>query len=102
MSIEFSGFDWDKGNQEKSFKRHGVSQEEAEETFFGNSFVYPDERHSTGGERRYVLFGESKREGRCLFIAFTMRGKKVRIISARPMSQKERSWYEEEKKKIAI
>lgn len=98
MQIEFSGFEWDQGNVEKSLKKHSVTCEEAEEVFLGEPFVYPDEGHSAETEKRYVLFGETKQQ-KPLLIAFTMRDKSVRVISARPMSRKERSWYAEEKGK---
>ena len=98
MLIEFDGFEWDRGNWDKNLRKHEVTREESEEAFFGNSFIYSDERHSTDTEKRYVLFGETAK-GRPLFIAFTTRQEKIRIVSARSMSQKERSWYDEEKKK---
>lgn len=101
MQLEFSGFEWDQGNVEKSLLKHGVSCEEAEAAFSGEPFVYVDERHSTETEMRYVLFGETKQQ-KALLIAFTMRAKLVRVISARPMSRKERSWYVEEKGKSSV
>jgi len=101
MNIKFSGFDWDTGNWTKSLKKHGVSYQEAEEVLLTDCFVYPDKRHSTPIEKRYVVFGETEKS-RLLFISFTMRGRNVRVISVRPMSQKERRWYEEEKKKTAL
>ncbi|MBI4209868.1 MAG: BrnT family toxin [Deltaproteobacteria bacterium] len=98
MDLKFCGFDWDEGNREKSLRKHQVNCQEAEEVFLGSPMVYVDERHSTEEEKRYVLFGKTN-PGRTLLIAFTMREEKVRIISARPMSQKERKWYEEESRK---
>ncbi|MBI4411063.1 MAG: BrnT family toxin [Deltaproteobacteria bacterium] len=98
MDITYSGFDWDEGNKNKNLKRHTVTCEEAEEVFFGKPLIYPDTRHSSEEEKRYVCFGETG-AGKTLFVAFTLRGDRVRVISARPMSQKERSWYVEEKKK---
>lgn len=98
MVLEFSSFEWDAGNREKNLKKHGITCEETEEIFFSHPLVYPDEAHSTETEKRYILFGVTKR-GHLLFTAFTLRGSKVRVISSRPMSQKERKWYEEEKKK---
>ena len=55
-----------------------------------------DDRHSDR-EQRYVALGETN-EGRLLFVSFTVRGGKARIISTRPMSRKERVIYEEAKK----
>lgn len=94
----FNGFEWDDGNQDKNLKKHGVNCEEIEETFLGKKFVFQDSVHSTNKEERFVLFGESFSQKR-LFVAFTLRSGLIRVISARPMSKKERMWYEEAKKK---
>lgn len=99
IALQFAGFEWDGGNREKNLRKHGITCVEAEEVCRGNPLVYPDTIHSTTSEQRYVLFGETP-AARLLFIAFTVRSRKIRIISARPMSQKERNWYEKEKKKI--
>lgn len=101
VSLKFSGFEWDGGNKEKNLKKHGATCEEIEEVFYQANFTYPDERHSTELEKRYVLFGEPKSK-RPLLVVFTLKGSKVRVISARDMSQKERNWYGEEKKKISL
>ncbi len=97
MALIFNGFEWDSGNDTKSLHKHGVTCSEAEEAFVGPRFVFPDTKHSTSNEERFILFGESKEKR--LLIAFTVRNKKVRVISARPMNQNERQWYEKEKTK---
>ena len=96
MELRFSGFDWNEGNSEKNLKKHGVTCAEAEAVCRTPGVVYPDTRHSTEAEKRYVLFGETGNKQ--LFVAFTLREQKARIISARPMSRKERTWYEDQKK----
>lgn len=90
-------FEWDKGNQEKNFKKHGVINEEAEQVFSNEPLVSKDPAHSTTREKRYQCLGltDNKRK---LFISFTIREDKVRIISARPMSQKEWKRYVKEAK----
>jgi len=45
-------------------------------------------------EERSIILGKTKL-GRCLFLVFTTRGNKIRIISARDINQKERFLYEE-------
>ena len=87
-------FEWDKGNIDKNLKRHGVSNREVEEIFANKPrFIFDDERHSLG-EKRYMIWGITNK-GRRLTIFFTVRGEKVRIISARDMHKKERAAYEE-------
>ncbi len=85
-------FEWDKGNIDKN-KKHNVENKESEETFVGEKkFIIRDEKHSLR-ERRYMLWGKAK-TGRKLTVFFTLRKNKVRIISARDMSRKERIAYE--------
>ena len=75
-------FDWDKGNADKSLKKHGVIREEAESVFVDpEGLVLPDEKHSIV-EKRFLLVGRSI-QMRYLLVSFTVRVGKVRIISAR-------------------
>ncbi len=92
-------FDWDNGNIGKSLQKHGISDQEAEETFFHFKQVILDQRHSKD-EQRFGMFGHTN-SGKILFIAFTIRKKRVRIISARPADKKERNSYEQAFKKAA-
>jgi uncharacterized DUF497 family protein len=91
-----SGFEWDPGNWRKSELKHGVAAPEAEEALLNDPLCQVDTRHS-GGEQRYVALGVTN-EGRHLFVAFTIRRSRVRIISARPMSRRERMAHEEAQK----
>ena len=89
-----TGFDWDDNNREKNWEKHGVLASECEEVFFNLPLLLqPDPSHSQKEPRDYVL-GHTI-AGRRLFIAFTIRGDKIRVISARDMSKKERSIYEQ-------
>jgi uncharacterized DUF497 family protein len=86
-------FEWDKGNIDKNFIKHKVSNKETEEIFIsGQKFIFEDERHSFV-EKRYMLLGKTN-TGRRLAIFFTIRNQKIRIISARDMHIKERGEYE--------
>ena len=86
------GFEWDAANWRKSEIKHGIAASEAEEALLGDPLCRVDALHSEG-EQRYVALG-STGEGRRLFVAFTIRRNRVRVISARPMSRKERQIYE--------
>jgi len=87
-------FEWDEGNIKKNWERHRVSHIECEEIFFNRPIIVKkDEPHSTI-EDRYFVLGKTD-AGRLLFIVFTLRGNKIRIISARDMNRKERKIYEE-------
>ena len=87
-----TGFDWDDGNAQKSWARHGVTQAEAEEVFFNRPVLMADDERHSGTERRFALLGQTNAE-RLLSVVFTLRRDRVRVISARPMSRKERAQY---------
>jgi len=88
-------FEWDQWNVQKNEDKHGVSTTEAESVFFDSAYkLFEDVKHSSPSEMRYVLFGRSL-ENRILMISFTKREGRVRIISARPASRKERNLYEQ-------
>lgn len=93
--IDFSkiiGFEWDWWNEEKNFIKHNVSTGECEEIFFNQPLLlYPDIKHSQN-ETRYYVLGKTNFD-RLLFISFTVRKNRIRIISARDMSRIERKVY---------
>ena len=87
-------FEWDQWNLQKNEEKHGVSALEAESAFYDTGYkLFEDLRHSTSGERRYILYGRSI-ENRVLMVAFTLRGRRVRVITARPASRRERKIHE--------
>ena len=89
---QFICFDWDEGNRGKNWSKHRVSDVECEQVFFNQPLlVFLDEEHSEEEQRYYVL-GRTDR-GRCLFMVFTPRGDKIRVISAREMTNRERAFY---------
>lgn len=88
-----TGFQWDSGNRIKSQMKHGVTQAEAEELFLMGPLVLADPGHSVA-EPRFHALGESG-AGRRLFAVFTVRDDRIRIISVRDMSRRERRRYEE-------
>lgn len=90
---KFIQFDWDKANSGKNWKNHKVSDEECEEAFFDqNKKILRDVIHS-GEEERFILLAKTKID-RILFIVFTARSEKIRIISARDLNKKEKYLYE--------
>ncbi len=87
-------FEWDEGNQKKT-TNHKVSNEEAEEPFFDIAKkLFEDKKHSGDQEVRYVLLGQTKSQ-RLLYIVFTIRNDKIRVITARDINRKEVPLYEE-------
>lgn len=90
-------FDWDLWNVQKNEVKHGVSALEAESCFYdAHAGIFEDLKHSTREEKRFILYGRSM-ESRVLMVGFTVRSGRVRIITARSASRKERDVYEEKK-----
>ena len=88
----FDGFAWDEGNRTKNWIKHQVSTVECEEVFFNLPLLLADDRQHSQGEKRFYVLGQTN-SGRRLFISFTIRANKIRVISARDMSRKERRAY---------
>ena len=86
-------FDWDPEKAAANLKRQDVSFDEAS-TVWNDYFNIElfDHGHSVE-ENRFLMIGESA-EQRLLIISFTERGNRVRIISARELTPKERREYE--------
>ena len=89
---ELEGFDWSGGNAEKNWKRHRVTPLEAEQVFFNTPLLAGADPAHSEKEKRFFALGQTD-EGRELFIAFTMRERHLRAVSARDMSRKERRVY---------
>ena len=87
-------FEWDEDKAKANLKKHKVSFEEGK-TIFNDPFLFtfPDDRHSTK-EERYINIGLSA-NGRVLILTHTERQGKIRIISCRKATLRERSFYEE-------
>ena len=92
------GFDWDENNFYKNIGKHNVFAAEAEQLFFNHPLVVKrDLKHSRIEERFYAL-GRTNHD-RLLFIVFTIRSDKIRVISAREMTKREARVYEDYKKR---
>ncbi len=92
---QITGFDWDKGNARKN-EKHGVSSAEAEQVFFNAPLLLLDDTAHSQKEARLHALGKTD-DGRLLHITFTLRqsGCLIRVISARDMHRKERSFYDQ-------
>lgn len=87
-------FEWDTGNTSKNFEKHLVTNQEAEEVFINQPLVViADIKHSMT-ERRFQALGKTN-NNRPLFLSFTIRNNKVRIISIRKVIPKFQSEVEE-------
>ncbi len=87
-------FEWDPEKARANEQNHEVTFAEASEVFdddHSSSIRDPD--HSLD-EDRYLMFGVSK-GGRYLVVSYTERDDRIRLISARLMTPRERRAYEQ-------
>lgn len=86
-------FEWDTAKAAANVAKHGVSFEEAAQSFEDElSATFPDPDHSRG-EYRYITYGLIA-DGRLLVVSHTERNGLIRVISARLATKKERKRYE--------
>ncbi|XWK86094.1 MAG: BrnT family toxin [Phormidium sp.] len=85
-------FEWDANKAESNIEKHGVTFEEAAEAFFDPFYQSGDA--TANNEQRDFIIGYSL-EQRLLLVVYVERGKRNRIISARPATRNERKLYEE-------
>jgi uncharacterized DUF497 family protein len=86
-------FEWDLAKARLNESKHGVSFFEACEVFDDDhSSAVRDPDHAVP-EDRYLIFGVSK-GGRYLVVSYTERGDRIRLITPRQMTPRERKAYE--------
>lgn len=87
-------FTWDPEKAAANLEKHGIDFREAATVFDDPlSTTFPDDDHSTS-EQRFLTI-EMSAPGRTLVVAHTEQGETIRIISARPVTRRERKFYEE-------
>lgn len=83
-------FEWDEEKNRINQEKHGISFETAAFVFDDRFYLEMyDFEHSTD-EDRYIAIGKV---GKLLFVVFTERGEKIRLISARLANAMERRLY---------
>jgi uncharacterized protein len=87
------GFEWDEHNSNKIWIKHCVSPSECEQAFFNIPLLTSDDTEHSSVEKRYYALGSTDGK-KHLFIVFTIRNQKIRVISARNMNRKERKGKE--------
>ena len=94
LAARLEGFEWDEGNSAKNWLRHEVQQVEAEQALLNTPLVVNVTSKHVAAEPRFIALGQTD-AGRLLTVVFTVGGARVRVISARAMSKKERRVYGE-------
>ncbi len=92
--MEDEHFEWDDSKAVGNYRKHGVAFEMAKLVFRDPFAIENEEWNEESREARYEILGMSS--DRLLFVAFTMRGERIRIVSAREAEPYERRRYHEE------
>lgn len=92
-SLKELDFEWYPPKAQSNLKKHKVSFQEASTIFADKNRLELLDREHNEGELRFIGIGRSDRD-RLLFVNFTERGDKLRIISARLVESWERREYE--------
>lgn len=87
-----AGFQWDEGNIDKNWLKHGITTLQCEQMFFNAPLVVTHDPGHSRFERRYFALGKTDMD-KPLFCVFTVRRNLIRVISCRAMSKKEREVY---------
>lgn len=83
-------FEWDERKRKANSTKHAVDFETAKRVFDGPVIEIPDTRRDYG-ERRIGAYGDVS--GEVLFVIYTWRGKRRRLISARKAGRDETKLY---------
>ncbi len=86
-------FEWDDRKARVNQAKHKVSFEEASTVFGDPRALTVDDRKHSATENRFITVGRSY-TGQILIVVHTDRADRIRFISSRPASRKERLQYE--------
>lgn len=90
-------FEWDSKKAKTNEQKHGINFHEVSTVFADSlSLTISDPLHSDD-EKRFIIIGMSYKN-RLLTVVHTECDDKIRIISARKATKKERSYYEYDEK----
>ena len=92
------GFEWDEGNSNKNWHLHRVTNAECEDVFFNLPLIVAADAKHSNREQRFFALGRTENNRR-LFIAFAVKKKLIRVISARDMTKSEQRKYAEKIKR---
>ena len=89
FEISAMQFEYDERKSETNLNKHGIDFDEVQELWSGDTVSF---RADVKGESRYKVIGRI--EGEYWAVIHTMRGERIRIISARRATANERSEYD--------
>ncbi len=89
--MQDDAFEWDDVKAARNWRKHDASFEMGREVFKDLSAIDWDDYGQDEGEDRFVTVGMV--EDRLLFVSYTVRGGRIRIVSARAAEPYERRRY---------
>ena len=89
-TVSFGDFEWDADKAVANATKHGVTFEEAVTVFLDLDYLLVRDEFEP---ERFVAIGMSS-QARVIFVVHCERGEKLRIISARRATRRERETYE--------
>ncbi|CAN5684290.1 BrnT family toxin [soil metagenome] len=87
-------FEWDQMKAARNAIKHGVRFPEAATVFFDASAIFERDSDHSIEEERYIVVGCSIRR-KVILVVHVLRGDKIRILSARIATPRERRHYDE-------
>ena len=87
-------FEWNENKAKTNLSKHGVSFDEAKTVFDDLLYIDFYDPDYSDDEDRYIIIGESQQR-RLLIVSYTEREDRIRLISAREATKREREDYEE-------
>ena len=85
-------FEWDNQKARDNLRRHGIAFEVAAGVFLDANRIEGVDDREDYGEERFFTIGAI--DLRIIYVAYTMRGGRIRLISARKATKRERERYE--------
>jgi uncharacterized DUF497 family protein len=87
-------FEWDLKKNKSNAKKHGVSFEDAQTTFYDEKAIVFDDPDHSDEEHRFILLGTNHKL-KILIVCHCYREKEtiIRIISARTADKEEEQFY---------
>ena len=92
--MQDENFVWDDDKAARNWRDHGVTFDMVREPFKDPFAIEWIDAEQDPNEERYAMIGMV--ESRLLFVAYTIRGQRIRIISARKAEPYERRKYHDE------
>ena len=83
-------FEWDERKNQINIEKHKISFETASHVFDDPQYIEMYDFEHSEEEDRYIAIGMV---GKVIFVVFTERREKIRLISARLATEKERRIY---------